>query len=766
MLSANIASTGYARVEAMYGPKGAGNSRYRDDDEYTYGAFSSPILMVKPGAVMAAGSPAGIVQGFMAQAATPGTGTLQGAVSSLLPAATGFAAVEACPVAGGACVTTTADGAGAFSLPAIPEGDYDVRVFPARGAEEYSPEATRATVTAETTTNVGVALGRATAPPEGTTLAGAAVPGDGVPRVATSASPAVTTTACTGATGTVSASRYGASVGAPAPLTETSPGNYGASLPSLSAAGPHRVEVTVTCPSASPVVTSFDAYATPAGRVHDTAGNPVPEARVTLLRSPGVSAPFAPVEDGDASLSPANRANPVAVDTSGAFGWDVQAGTYRVRAEAPDCTSPSDRANPVVESDAFTVGPAPVPDLDLTLDCTPPTENPIEIQNQAVNPGAPTDQFTYDVTCTVGGNQRSFGPVTVTANGTADTAPIPVGAECTIVQRPANGYRPLGGDTWTLTVDADTGANLAGFTVTTAPPAEVAVSLAGYPNNALYASALCGTDDFGTVRIDAGGATTLPRPVTDDKTCTVRYRASADGAVLASLQTYLLAPEYDVEPNVPFTALLNATPTSGAAPLTVAFDAGSSIVPTGTVTDYTWDFGDGAAPETTTTPSATHTYATPGNHEARVTLTDSYGVPATSEPVAIAVASPTSAGLDLTLSGAYTYESHGPLTTNGITVTPSATGQITRIQGQATFPGRQPNTTATITYDVSQFLWFPVYLGQIALADPGAGINLDTFVFFAPITRPTPTSATSTSTWINFATWPWQPYTLAWTLTQ
>ncbi|WP_410962596.1 PKD domain-containing protein, partial [Salmonella sp. SAL4358] len=47
----------------------------------------------------------------------------------------------------------------------------------------------------------------------------------------------------------------------------------------------------------------------------------------------------------------------------------------------------------------------------------------------------------------------------------------------------------------------------------------------------------------------------------------------------------------------------------GAAGGATAFDASTSTVAFGTIASYAWDFGDGTAAQTTTTPTASHTYA-------------------------------------------------------------------------------------------------------------------------------------------------------------
>ncbi len=54
-------------------------------------------------------------------------------------------------------------------------------------------------------------------------------------------------------------------------------------------------------------------------------------------------------------------------------------------------------------------------------------------------------------------------------------------------------------------------------------------------------------------------------------------------------------------------AAASATPTSGAAPLTVTFSSAGSVDPEGAALTYSWDFGDGAA---STAANPTHTYTT------------------------------------------------------------------------------------------------------------------------------------------------------------
>jgi PKD repeat protein len=45
-------------------------------------------------------------------------------------------------------------------------------------------------------------------------------------------------------------------------------------------------------------------------------------------------------------------------------------------------------------------------------------------------------------------------------------------------------------------------------------------------------------------------------------------------------------------PNLPPTAVIQATPTSGAAPLAVSFSGAGSSDPDGSIVRYAWNFGN------------------------------------------------------------------------------------------------------------------------------------------------------------------------------
>lgn len=80
----------------------------------------------------------------------------------------------------------------------------------------------------------------------------------------------------------------------------------------------------------------------------------------------------------------------------------------------------------------------------------------------------------------------------------------------------------------------------------------------------------------------------------------------------------VLQPGVDVTPP---EAIINAIPTSGNPPLTVAFDASGSTDDRG-IASYKWDFGDGT---TSTAIATTHTYENAGTFIVTLTVTDLFG---------------------------------------------------------------------------------------------------------------------------------------------
>jgi glucose/arabinose dehydrogenase len=72
-------------------------------------------------------------------------------------------------------------------------------------------------------------------------------------------------------------------------------------------------------------------------------------------------------------------------------------------------------------------------------------------------------------------------------------------------------------------------------------------------------------------------------------------------------------------------AVATATPTSGAAPLTVDFDGTGSSDPDGNPLTYAWDLDDDGAYDDSTATKPSYTYSTAGTYTASLRVTDSLG---------------------------------------------------------------------------------------------------------------------------------------------
>ncbi len=92
--------------------------------------------------------------------------------------------------------------------------------------------------------------------------------------------------------------------------------------------------------------------------------------------------------------------------------------------------------------------------------------------------------------------------------------------------------------------------------------------------------------------------------------------------------------------NQPPVANASGTPQSGDAPLQVSFSSSGSGDPDGSISSYSWDFGDG---NSSTEANPTHTYNAAGNYNAALTVTDNLGATG-ADNVSITVTTPGGGG--------------------------------------------------------------------------------------------------------------------------
>jgi PKD repeat protein len=94
-----------------------------------------------------------------------------------------------------------------------------------------------------------------------------------------------------------------------------------------------------------------------------------------------------------------------------------------------------------------------------------------------------------------------------------------------------------------------------------------------------------------------------------------------------SVGQYAVTGSVPAAAGLPPTAVASATPSSGMAPLTVAFSSSGSSDPDGSIAAYEWNFGDGSA--VVAGASANHVYNAAGTYSALLKVTDNSGLTAT-----------------------------------------------------------------------------------------------------------------------------------------
>jgi nidogen-like/carboxypeptidase family protein/HYR domain-containing protein len=278
------------------------------------------------------------------------------------------ARIQVCPHGGGTCVFQTRTSFdGTYSALGIPAGSYDVTAYPPSGLRAKPVSVKGTTVADQEKVTVDLDLDQIDGLPNGTTLSPVIGSGD-EPMVYWQDSLHLHTQGCPGGSATYSITGPGGEVFADGSMDADGQGGYDATIPPLY---PHHgeahVHIDIFCLAGVPNQSvDFDIYVDPSGAVVDQNGHPVAGATVTLERSDSDTGPFEVVPDGSDLMSPANRANPTTTGATGAFGWDVVAGYYRVSASKPGCTAPG--GGDTVATDVLPVPPE-VTGLRLVLEC-------------------------------------------------------------------------------------------------------------------------------------------------------------------------------------------------------------------------------------------------------------------------------------------------------------------------------------------------------------------------------------------------------------
>jgi len=107
--------------------------------------------------------------------------------------------------------------------------------------------------------------------------------------------------------------------------------------------------------------------------------------------------------------------------------------------------------------------------------------------------------------------------------------------------------------------------------------------------------------------------------------------------------------------NKPPVARVTVTPATGAAPLAIVASGESSTDPDGTIATYAWKFGDGSQASGARTQ---HTYATVGEFQVELTVTDNQG--ASTSAAASVVATGTTAVFNASTFDGAAYQDEPP----------------------------------------------------------------------------------------------------------
>lgn len=183
------------------------------------------------------------------------------------------------------------------------------------------------------------------------------------------------------------------------------------------------------------------------------------------------------------------------------------------------------------------------------------------------------------------------------------------------------------------------------------------IAVGDFPANSAYPASYDNTMFIGDyaqnwiklLELDANGNITDVRDFMDDPMGPVDLVTGIDGNVYyISIYTGELMRITHTSGNRKPVVEIDATPTSGLAPLAVTFSSAGSYEPDGDNFTYFWDFKDGA---TSSDANPSHTYTVNGSYDATLTITDEFGASAAkSITITVGNQAPT-ASIDLPASG-------------------------------------------------------------------------------------------------------------------
>jgi parallel beta-helix repeat protein len=334
---------------------------------------------------------------------------------------------------------------------------------------------------------------------------------------------------------------------------------------------------------------------------------------------------------GDGSIGPGAQASPIATHTYRAPG------VYTVKVTVTDTAGLASTATSTVTvtdappAAALAVTPSSgLVDLAVTADASASTDTDASriasysfdfgdgstsgpqstatATHTYTQPGAYTVEVT--VTDSAGLSSTSSAPVTVT-----DAPPAPA-----LTVNPATGTAPLA-------VSADASASTDGD----------ATGIVSYAFDFGDGTATVGPqpDPVASHTYDNPGSYVVKVTVTD-----------AAGQAASTSATVRVASSNG---NVPPNAALSVTPSSGNAPLRVNADASAST-DDGSITSYSFDFGDGSSTGAQPGAAAAHTYDKAGTYTVTVTVTDDGGLTSTASAQVVVADTPPSASLNVTPS--------------------------------------------------------------------------------------------------------------------